>query len=49
MSKLSVHQLLDKWNIRNYKTVNLKDLEDITVGSTILATGGGGGPDIGYL
>ncbi|MEZ2458309.1 DUF917 domain-containing protein [Salinicoccus roseus] len=46
---MSVHHLLKKWNITNYKTINLKDLEDITVGSTLLATGGGGDPDIGYL
>src|SRR5699024_8009063 len=49
MSELSVHHLLKKWTTTNYKTINLKDLEDITVGSTLLATGGGGDPDIGYL
>ncbi|MBM7714830.1 DUF917 family protein [Bacillus thermophilus] len=46
---MSVYDLLKEWNVTSYKKITLEDLEDITVGSTLLATGGGGDPDIGFL
>lgn len=45
----SVYDLLEKWNVKHYTVITMEDLEDITVGSTLLATGGGGDPDIGFL
>src|SRR5690606_28186406 len=46
---LSVYDLLKQWSVKKYKLITIQDLEDITMGSTILATGGGGDPDIGLL
>lgn len=46
---MSVYDLLEKWKVTKYRVITLEDLEDITVGSTLLATGGGGDPDIGFL
>lgn len=46
---MSVYDLLKQWSVKKYKLITIQDLEDITMGSTILATGGGGDPDIGLL
>src|SRR5699024_11312881 len=46
---MSVYHILKEWNISNYKVIDSEDLIDITKGSTLLATGGGGDPDIGFL
>lgn len=46
---MSVYEILDKWGIRDYKTLTKQDIDDITLGASILATGGGGDPEIGLL
>ena len=46
---MSVYDLLKKWDVTNYQIIDEKALEEITLGASILATGGGGDPDIGLL
>jgi len=46
---MSVFDILKEWNITEYKVIDEQALEEITLGSSILATGGGGDPDIGFL
>jgi DUF917 family protein len=46
---MSVYEILDKWGIRDYRTLTKQDIDDITLGASILATGGGGDPEIGLL
>lgn len=46
---MSVYDILREWKVTDYTVIKTQDLIDITMGSTILATGGGGDPDIGYL
>jgi uncharacterized protein len=46
---MSVYEMLDKWGIKEYTTLNRQDIDDITLGASILATGGGGDPEIGLL
>ncbi|PGY10312.1 DUF917 domain-containing protein [Bacillus sp. AFS031507] len=46
---MSVYDILKKWEISDYKTLTRQDIDDITLGASILATGGGGDPEIGLL
>lgn len=46
---MSVYDTLKKWGITDYKTLTRQDIDDITLGASILATGGGGDPEIGLL
>lgn len=40
---------LKKWGINNYKIIDKEAVKEITLGASILATGGGGDPEIGLL
>lgn len=46
---MSVFDVLKKWNITKYTVLKAEDIEAINLGSSILATGGGGDPEIGFL
>lgn len=46
---MSVYQILEKWGVKNYERIDLQAISEITLGASILATGGGGDPEIGYL
>ncbi|MBM7714833.1 DUF917 family protein [Bacillus thermophilus] len=46
---MSVYQVLERWGIKNYRVIDKKAIEEITLGASILATGGGGDPEIGLL
>jgi DUF917 family protein len=46
---MSVYDILKKWNVENYRVIGEKEIEEITLGASILATGGGGDPEIGLL
>ena len=35
--------------VKNYKVIDKQAIEEITLGASILATGGGGDPEIGLL
>jgi len=46
---VSVYDILKKWGIENYKKIDKQAIKEITLGASILATGGGGDPEIGLL
>jgi hypothetical protein len=46
---MSVFKILEKWGIKNYHRIDKNAIKEITLGASILATGGGGDPEIGLL
>jgi DUF917 family protein len=46
---MSVYDILDRWGVKEYKKIDKQAIEEITLGSSILAAGGGGDPEIGLL
>src|SRR5699024_8746157 len=46
---MRVYEDLEKWGIENYRVIDKQAIEEITLGASILATGGGGDPEIGLL
>ncbi|MCR4429726.1 MAG: DUF917 domain-containing protein [Tepidanaerobacteraceae bacterium] len=46
---MSVYDIIKRWGIKNYRVVDEQGLKEITLGASILATGGGGDPEIGFL
>ncbi|MGB9813422.1 MAG: DUF917 domain-containing protein [Thermovenabulum sp.] len=46
---MGVRNILKSWDIKDYKVVDEQGLKEITLGASILATGGGGDPEIGFL
>ena len=46
---MNVFDKLKEWNITNYQVIDERSLEEICLGASILATGGGGDPEIGIL
>ena len=38
---MSVYDILKKWNVKDYKLIDEQAIKDITLGASILATGGG--------
>jgi hypothetical protein len=46
---MSVFDILEKWGIKDYRVIKEKEIEELTLGASILATGGGGDPEIGLL
>jgi DUF917 family protein len=46
---LRVYEILKKWGVEKYKVIDRQALQEITLGASILATGGGGDPEIGLL
>jgi len=46
---MSVYQILKKWGVKDYERLDIQAISEITLGASILATGGGGDPEIGFL
>lgn len=46
---MSVFDKVKEMGIDNYRVLTIDDIEAINLGSSILATGGGGDPEIGFL
>lgn len=48
---MSVHDILDEWGVPDSEreVIDERAIEEITLGASILATGGGGDPEIGLL
>jgi len=46
---VKVYDRLKKWGINNYRVIKEREIEELTLGASILATGGGGDPEIGLL
>lgn len=46
---MGVRDILAEWNVTSYRTIDQQALREITLGASILATGGGGDPEIGLL
>ncbi|MBI0579482.1 DUF917 domain-containing protein [Neobacillus cucumis] len=46
---MDVYEVLKEWNISDYHVIDKKSIDEITLGASILATGGGGNPKIGQL
>jgi len=46
---VGVREILHKWGVTDFQVIDKKALSEITLGASILATGGGGDPEIGLL
>ncbi|TSA50142.1 DUF917 family protein, partial [archaeon] len=46
---MGVREILRKWGVTDFQVIDKKALSEITLGASILATGGGGDPEIGLL
>jgi len=46
---VEVREILSEWGVRGFRRIDGQALEEITLGASILATGGGGDPEIGLL
>ena len=46
---MGVREVLRKWGVTDFQVIDKKALSEITLGASILATGGGGDPEIGLL
>lgn len=46
---MGIYDILEEWGVGEYKVIDKRALQEITLGSSILATGGGGDPEIGLL
>lgn len=46
---MGVYDILKEWDIKEYRVIDEQAVEEITLGASILATGGGGDPEIGLL
>ena len=46
---MSVRETLKEWGVENYRVIDREAIQEITLGASILATGGGGDPEIGLL
>lgn len=46
---MEVRGILSEWGVREFRLIDRQALEEITLGASILATGGGGDPEIGLL
>ncbi len=44
-----VFDTLKKWGVKNYRIIDKRAIQEINLGASILATGGGGDPEIGLL
>ncbi len=44
-----VFDILKKWGVKDYKIIDKQAIKEINLGASILATGGGGDPEIGLL
>lgn len=46
---MGVREILGEWQVTDYRVVDRQALAEITLGASVLATGGGGDPEIGLL
>jgi hypothetical protein len=46
---MGVRDILKEWGVKNYWHIDRQAISEITLGASILATGGGGDPEIGLL
>jgi len=46
---MGVYDILKEWGVTNYRVIDKQAIKEITLGASILATGGGGDPEIGLL
>lgn len=46
---MNARKILEEWGIDVYRIIDKEAIEEITLGASILATGGGGDPEIGLL
>jgi len=46
---MSVRDILKEWGAKNFRVIDKEAIRQITLGASILATGGGGDPEIGLL
>src|SRR5690625_2461166 len=46
---MSVYSVLEKWNIKEYQVIDKHEIEKITLGASILATGEGSNTEISLL
>ena len=47
--EVGVREILAEWGVTEYRKIDKQALAEITLGASILATGGGGDPEIGLL
>ncbi|MCD6471874.1 DUF917 domain-containing protein [Candidatus Aerophobetes bacterium] len=46
---MNVREVLREWGLNDFRVIDKRAIEEITLGASILATGGGGDPEIGLL
>lgn len=46
---MGVYDILKEWGVKNYRVIDRQAIKEITLGASVLATGGGGDPEIGLL
>ncbi len=46
---MGAREILEKWGVTEFRVIDKQALAQITLGASILATGGGGDPEIGLL
>ena len=46
---MGVREILGEWQVTDYRVIDREALAEITLGASVLATGGGGDPEIGLL
>ncbi len=46
---MAVREILKEWGVENCRVIDRQAIQEITLGASILATGGGGDPEIGLL
>lgn len=46
---MNAREILREWGVNNFHVIDKKAIKEITLGASILATGGGGDPEIGLL
>lgn len=42
-------KILADWGVKDFRAIDKEAISEITLGASILATGGGGDPEIGLL
>lgn len=47
--RMDVRKILSEWGIQQFQVIDKEAIQEITLGASILATGGGGDPEIGLL
>ncbi len=46
---MGVYDVLAEWGVKEFRVIDKQSIEEICLGASILATGGGGNPEIGLL